>query len=182
MERWKLHKIWERLKTPPFNVIEKKYEKPKGLGKMRAFVVDCPDWVNIIGITKDKKVLLIEQFRFGTDDIELEIPGGVVEDGEDILLAAKREFEEETGYQSDDWKLIGTVDANPAIMNNKCYTFLANNIIPSGQINFDPDEIIEQKMVPFSEVRKFVINGTITNAFIIAAFHWFAIKNKSIYF
>ena len=182
MDKWKIDKSQEVLNTPPFNILEKTYKKPRGLGNMQAYVVDCPDWVNVIGLTKNNEVLLIKQFRFGTDDIELEIPGGVVEHGEDPIIAAKREFEEETGYQSKQWEKIGTVDANPAIMNNKCYTFLAKSITPSGEINFDPDEMIEHKLVPLENVRELVENGLITNTFIIAAFHWFALKTNSILF
>ncbi|MHA1796557.1 MAG: NUDIX hydrolase, partial [Promethearchaeota archaeon] len=69
-------------------------------------------------------------------------------------------------------KLIGKVDANPAIQNNVCYTFLAQDIHSDGQINFDPEEEIEHELVPLEKVRDYIANGKITNTFIIAAFYW----------
>src|SRR6056297_3626906 len=133
MKNWKLVKTKSCFQSIPFDVVEIQFKKPNNGGKMNAYVIQSPNWVNVIGLNKRKEVLLIRQFRFGTKKIELEIPGGIIEDGEKPLKAAKREFEEETGYKSEDWKQIGMVDANPAIMNNKCYTFLAKNISATGK-------------------------------------------------
>ena len=158
----------------PFNVVKKHYTKPD-LSKFDAYILEMPDWVNIIGINSENKILLIKQFRFGTDLIELEIPGGIIEAGEKPIEAASRELEEETGYQSKNLKQIGVVDANPAIQTNKCYTFLAENISPSGTINFDENEIIEHEFFTQAEVRNFIRSGSLTNAYIIAAMHWLAL-------
>ncbi|MHA1648044.1 MAG: NUDIX hydrolase, partial [Promethearchaeota archaeon] len=110
----------------------------------------------------------------------MEIPGGCIESGEKPLQAAKRELEEETGYQSKSWKQIGVVDANPAIQSNKCYTFLAKNVKPVGKINFDPEEIIESKIVPLSSAYEYVRKGKITNTYIVAAFLWLAAEQGKI--
>ena len=82
-------------------------------------------------------------------------------------------MEEETGYQSNIWQQIGVVDANPAIQTNKCFTFLAKDISPSGQINLDPDEMIDYTLVEYEKVKEFITDGKITNTYIIAAFYWY---------
>jgi 8-oxo-dGTP pyrophosphatase MutT (NUDIX family) len=160
----------------PFNVVKKQYIKPD-LSKFDAYILEMPDWVNIIGINSENKILLIKQFRFGTDRIELEIPGGIIESAESPMEAASRELEEETGYQVKIQNLtqIGFVDANPAIQTNRCYTFLAEDISPSGTINFDEDEIIEHEFFTPVEVRNFIRSRKITNSYIITAFHWLAL-------
>ncbi len=175
LQKWTVDEKTTLFKSFPFNVVEKQYTKPDQ-DKFKAYILQMPDWVNIIGINSENKILLIKQFRFGTDRIELEIPGGIIEieSGEKPEEAASRELEEETGYQveSKNLKQIGVVSCNPAIQTNKCYTFLAEDISPSGTINFDEDEIIEHEFFTSNEVREFIRSGKITNAYIIAAFYW----------
>ena len=170
--KWKLNTETMVFKSYPFQIVEKVYEKPRDGGKFNAYVIEAPTWANIIGRSSNNKILLIRQFRFGTDEIELEIPGGMIEPGESPLDGAQRELEEETGFISTHWKQIGVVDANPAIQNNRCFTFLADQIEPKGKVNFDPDEDIEFELATLDEVRAYVAGGQITNTFIIAAMYW----------
>jgi 8-oxo-dGTP pyrophosphatase MutT (NUDIX family) len=176
LQKWIVNEEKTIFKSFPFNVVEKQYIKPDQ-DKFKAYILQMPDWVNIIGIDSENKILLIKQFRFGTDLIELEIPGGIIESDEKPKEAASRELEEETGYKVEpkNLKQIGVVDANPAIQTNKCYTFLAENISPSGKINFDEDEIIEHEFFTPNQVREFIRSGKITNSYIITAFHWLAL-------
>ena len=85
-------------------------------------VLDCPDWVNIIPLTDDGQVVLIRQFRHGTQSVTLEVPGGVVEADESPEAAAVRELAEETGYVPERVKSLGFVSPNPAIQGNRSYT------------------------------------------------------------
>src|SRR3989304_4823259 len=91
------------------------------------YVVEAPNWVNVVAITADDQMILIEQYRHGTRSITLEIPGGMVDPDESPLEAARRELLEETGHDCDEWVCIGTINPNPAIQSNTCYTFLASN-------------------------------------------------------
>jgi 8-oxo-dGTP pyrophosphatase MutT (NUDIX family) len=168
-------------RRPIFNVLEKHYRKPGSPSEappFRASVLSCPNWVNIIAINPAGEILLEKQFRFGTDRIELEIPGGVIEPNELPLHAAQRELEEETGYISSAWKQIGVVAANPAIMSNSCYTYLAEAITSTGETHFDPDEDIEYFFASKSEVARLLKSGGIVNAYVVAAFHWLALKDN----
>lgn len=172
IKKWTVEKVSEVFKSHPFNVLEKHYKKPDNQGNFTGYVLKIPNWVNIIAYNEKNEILLIRQFRFGTDEIALEIPGGVIDQGEEPLKAAMRELKEETGYEGKNWKQIGVVDANPAIQTNKCYTFVAE-LASKGDTNFDPDEIIEMELASMGKTNQYIKNGKITNAYIIAAFHWF---------
>lgn len=89
------------------------------------FVIENPDWVNVIALTKERQVLLIEQYRHGTEEVTIEIPGGMVDKGEDPGTAALRELVEETGYTPNTLIALGRSRPNPAIQNNWLYHFLA---------------------------------------------------------
>jgi 8-oxo-dGTP pyrophosphatase MutT (NUDIX family) len=92
-------------------------------------VIDAPDWVNVLPVMADGRVVLVRQFRFGTWSNTLEIPGGMVDPGEDALTAATRELEEETGVRPAQMALIGASHPNPAIFGNRLHSFLATGCV-----------------------------------------------------
>ena len=143
------------------------------------FVIEAPDWINVVAVTENEEVLLIKQYRHGIRSETIEIPGGVIDPGETPLKTAKRELLEETGYVSDDWTLIGEVIPNPAIQNNKCHTFLARNSRKAGDPVFDSTEFIVTYTAPVSEIPKMVAERKITHSLVVAAFYWFCLYNSS---
>ncbi|TFG08139.1 MAG: NUDIX hydrolase [Promethearchaeota archaeon] len=179
IENWKLKKSIEVFRSRPFNILEKTYVNPCNNKEFNAHILDVKDWANIIGIDNHGNILLIRQFRFGNDQIELEIPGGYIEFGETPEEAAIRELREETGFGIQWIKQIGVVNANPAIMNNRCYTFLAE-LSEKGDVEFDPNEIIESVFATPKEVEKYLIEGKITNTYVICGFFWYVLYEDSI--
>ena len=90
------------------------------------YVLATHSWTNIVALTQEGKVLMVNQFRHGTKEMSLEVPGGAVDEKDsDPLEAAKRELKEETGHEADEWHLIGATHPNPAILDNTCYLYLA---------------------------------------------------------
>lgn len=138
-------------------------------------IIQTLNWVNVVPLTPDNQVVLVKQYRHGTDEVTLEIPGGAVHFNEDIRLAAERELEEETGYQSSDWVKLGTCHPNPAFMTNICETWLARNCELTGKQNFDDLEEIELVTVPLSDVPSMIKKGEITHSLVIAAFHYLSL-------
>jgi len=133
------------------------------------FKLDCPDWCNIIAVTEDGMMIFVEQFRHGTDELTLEIPGGAVDPGEDPAAAAARELEEETGYRPATMVEIGRVDPNPAFLSNRCWTYLALGCRPDGATHFDPSEEIEVSLAPLAQFGSIIDSGAITHSLVIAA-------------
>ncbi len=142
------------------------------------YIIDSPDWVNIIPITEDNQVVMVKQFRHATKEITLEIPGGMVEKEDTPEKAAFRELLEETGYKAGKLTLLGTVHPNPAIINNRCSTYLARNLQKVINGERDQTEDIEVYLYPLNEIPKLIMDGKITNSLVITAFFWyFARKN-----
>jgi len=137
------------------------------------FVVEAPHWINVIALTENDEVVLIEQYRHGSQSVTVEIPGGMVDPGEKPLQTAKRELLEESGYIGENWLQIGEVFPNPAMQNNRCFTFLATNCKKVGQTNFDTTEYIITYTRPSSEIPKLVSQGKIMHSLVVAAFYWY---------
>ncbi len=136
------------------------------------FVVENPDLVNIVAITKDHKLVLIEQFRHGIEQIVLEIPGGMVDYGEDANEAAARELIEETGYSPGRMVAIGHSFPNPAIQNNTIHHFLALDCEKTADAAFDDHESIATRLTPLSDVENLVHNGEITHSLAVTAIYY----------
>lgn len=148
-------------------------------GEVKEYVVlDSPNWVNIIPITSEGKIILVRQYRHGTDTITYEIPGGLVEIDEKPADAALRECKEETGYTSESEPLpIGVNRPNPAYQNNECTTFILRNCRRTHPQNLDSFEDIEVFEFSRAEVKQMIIDGTIDHGVILTAFFFFELQN-----
>lgn len=140
------------------------------------FVFSCPDWCNVVAETPDGQVVLVWQYRFGTDALSLEIPGGVIDPGETPEEAARRELREETGYEADTLELLGVVEPNPALQGNRSYTFFAPNARLAGSTSFDDLEDLEVALVKKEDVTALVDEGEITHALVVTALEAYARK------
>lgn len=136
------------------------------------FVVENPDWVNVVAVTNDRKVVLIEQFRHGSGSMVLEIPGGMVDDGEGPAEAAERELIEETGYTPGKLLLVGKSHPNPAIQNNTIHHFLALDCQKTAEVEFDDHESIVSRLAPLHELDDLVHNGDITHSLAVTAIYY----------
>jgi len=142
------------------------------------YVLDCPDWVNVIALTDRHEVVLVRQFRAGTRSITLEIPGGGVEAHDaSALVAARRELREETGHGARSWKRLGVVQPNPAIQPNRCTTFLARGCRRVGDIDPDAGEDLVVELVPLARIPRLIRRGEIMHSLVIAAFHFLSLAS-----
>jgi ADP-ribose pyrophosphatase len=153
-----------------FSMQRQKRLNPRTDREQSFFVIHSTDWINVIAITPDGQVVLIRQFRAGTNNITVEIPGGMVDSGEDPREAAIRELREETGYVGDSVTLIGMVHPNPAFLDNQCHTYLIENATRKKEQSLDSGEDIEVFTTPLSTIPHLIHDGTITHALVVAAF------------
>lgn len=171
-DSWKIIESKRIADCRVFRVREDICKRENSESEHNFFVIENPDWVNIIALTKDEEVVLIEQFRHGSEEIILEIPGGMLDENEEPETAARRELVEETGYESDEFIYLGKSRPNPAIQNNTIYHFLAKNCEKTQDTSFDEHESVITKLVPYDEVKNLVANGEITHALAVAGFYY----------
>ena len=134
------------------------------------YVLECGTWVNVVALTKDRKVILEKQYRHGVGQVMLEIPAGVMEENDESpLQAAQRELLEETGYTSQRFIEVGKVYANPATHNNLTYSFLALDVEKVGQQHLDETEEIEVFLVPLDELVSMAKEGGLPQALHVSA-------------
>jgi ADP-ribose pyrophosphatase len=146
-------------------------------GAIKRFsLIDCPDWVNVIALTAERRVVLIRQFRVGTRRVCLEIPGGTIEPGEDPCAAATRELAEETGYTGGTIELLGKVAPNPAIQNNALYTVLLRGVAQTAAPTPDDGEVLTVETASLAECQRHILDGEIDHALVVVAFAHLALR------
>lgn len=116
------------------------------------YVVELPDWCNSIVVTEDEKIVMVRQYRYPVDQVTYELPGGIIEKGEQPVEAAKREVAEETGYQAKETELLMTLRPNPAINDNTAYFFLATGARPIVSTNPDAFEEVYTELFSKAEI------------------------------
>ena len=138
------------------------------------YVIESVNWVNVVAVTSDGKLVMIHQYRHGSDTVELEIPGGMI-DPEDSspLEAGLRELREETGYEGTQAELIGQVFPNPAIMNNTCYTVLVRDCELKHATAFDHCEDLATELVDPADIPKLLEQGRIGHSLVVAALYYY---------
>lgn len=142
------------------------------------FVLESSDWVNVIPLTAEGQVVLVRQWRHGTRSFTLEVPGGLVESSDSPEQAARRELLEETGYTAKKMLYLGFVEPNPAFLNNRCHTFLAQDVQRVSELHQDEKEDIEVLVKPLGEIPRLIREGTISHSLVVAGFYRLFMENK----
>ncbi len=135
-------------------------------------VISSPAWVQAIAQTPDGKLVMVNQWRFGMESFSWEMPGGLVDDGEDIVESAKRELVEETGYTGKNPRIIATCSPNPAVQNNKTYFVLFEDCTSTDNVDWDTHEEIEMGVFSRDDIRAMVADGRIHNAITFNALYF----------
>lgn len=138
------------------------------------FRINSSSWVNVVSRTPQGDFIMIHQFRQGSASVTLEIPGGLVDAGEDPAEAAARELEEETGYRPASVRKIGEVNPNPALFANRVHTYVADGCVKVGEIHNDSAEETVVEIVPKADIHRRALAGDINHALVLAALYWLA--------
>ncbi len=168
---WKALESKELLTAGLFRLREDKCLMPDGRVMPRYYVMEFPDWVNIVPVTLDGKIILVEQYRHASGLVHLEIPGGSMDrgSGEDPKRAAMRELAEETGFVPDDIRLVGKHYPNPAMQNNAMWTYVGFGCRKLAEPTPDPYEDIRVVQLPVNEVYDKIHSGEINHSIVVAS-------------
>jgi 8-oxo-dGTP pyrophosphatase MutT (NUDIX family) len=173
-------KPWQKLSSKPvgnfrvFNIRSDLKVSPRTGREHDFYVIESVNWVHVVPITRDGRLVMIEQFRHGSDTIELELAGGMM-DPEDTspLEAGLRELREETGYEGTHAEIIGQIYANPAIMNNICYTVLVRDCELKHTPELDHGEDVAVTLVDIADIPKLIQQGRIGHSLVVVGLYYF---------
>jgi len=148
-------------------------------GELHPFYrIEAEPWVNVVPVTEDGQLVMVRQFRHGAGRVTLEIPGGIVDPGEEPGQAASRELLEETGFAARELRPIGVVNPNPALFANRVHTYLASGAHRVGEIQNAGHEETVVELVPEARVPELLRQGEIDHALVIAALHWWHLERS----
>ena len=151
---------------------------PSGAEMDDYYVLEYPDWINVIAITEDGNFVIERQYRHGTQSVDYELCAGTIEKGEAPIDAAKRELLEETGYEGGEWTLFCISTPNPAAMTTTNYSFLAKGVRYSGERHLERTEDISIHLMTFEEVKEMVMNGEIKQGQMLAPLWKYIAENN----
>lgn len=164
MEKWTLLDSAYIIQRPWATLRVDKLQLPNGNIKEEYYVLEYPTWVNMVAITEDNELLFVQQYRHGANDILIELPAGVVEDGEEPALAARRELLEETGYAFDSCEHICQLYANPATSGNITHTYLLKGGKKVQEQDLDHSEDIDVVRMSIEDARQFLFENKLGQA------------------
>ena len=173
-------KRWNRLgartlaSTRIFEVQSVQFHHPAQQVPHDFIVINTRDWVNVLALTLDQKLVLVRQFRYGIDEFSLEIPGGMIDPGEDPVAAGLRELREETGFTGGQARLLGCVHANPAMQNNRCHFVFVEGVESTHDFAWDENEEMEVTTLSVDGVFELARNGGISHSLVLDALFFFA--------
>ena len=166
--KWKVLKSEYLFRRPWLTVRRDCVELPDGRQNPEFYVLEYPDWVNVIAITEDGKFVMERQYRHGLGKTCFEIPAGVIEEGEDPLDAAKRELMEETGYGEGTWRKIMTVSGNSSTTDNLSHCYVAEGVRKISGQHLDSTEDLEIVLLDTAQVKDLMVNDQIKQALMAA--------------
>lgn len=144
-------------------------KNPRNDSILKATRLKANDWVNVVALTPEKKIVVVRQYRFGIEKITTEIPAGIVEKGENSQAAAARELKEETGYTTSKWEYLGYVEPNPAFLNNHCHLWLAKDVKKTHPAKQDAGEDVFANLMTLEELRQEIAEGKLRHSLAIVA-------------
>lgn len=167
-KRWKTINSQYLIRRPWLTARRNIVQLPNGIINDEFYVLEYPDWVNVIAITPDDKFVFIRQYRYALDLDSVELCAGVAEAGELPVQSAQRELLEETGYGGGQWQEIMTIGQNPSTCNNWTHCFLAEGVEKISEQKLDRTEDIDVVLLSREQVLDMLHNDKLKQALMLA--------------
>lgn len=146
------------------NLREDHVRLPRGVEMEEYHVLEYPDWTCIVAVNRSNELVMVEQYRYGIDQVTLELPGGVVQPNEPPEEAARRELREETGFEGGEWSFVGKSAPDPSRHTNWAWFFVARGVEDLGRQQLDEEEQISVRTVPVDEALRLALSGEMAHA------------------
>jgi len=180
-------KVWKKVRSTPlgnFRIFKLRSDvrlSPRTGQEHDFYILDSVNWVNVVALTPDHQLVMVEQYRHGSNTVELEIPGGMMDPGEsDPVATAVRELREETGYEGEHARILGKIWSNPAILSNRTITVLVENCRLKHEVKFDGAEDLATRLVPVADLPKLVADEKIGHSLVVVALYHFELWQRGI--
>lgn len=147
-------KAWDVLDSrvivdkPWLTVHEQRVRTVRGV-EMDYHLLDATDWVCVVCLTNDHRVVLVRQYRHGVRRVTLELPAGAINPGEPPFQAAQRELREETGYVASEWHLLRQVHPETTRHRHQAHIYLALDARVDGEQRLDATEDVDVVVEPW---------------------------------
>lgn len=179
LEAWEVVETETLQDCAVFRVSRSLTRSPRS-GRVHPFYrIDADAWVNVVPITRAGEVVMVRQYRHGSRAFTLEIPGGMVDAGEEPAQAAARELLEETGFRAQRLLSIGEVNPNPALFGNRVHTFLAPEVVRVDRVRNQGLEETSVELVAADRIPERLLRGEIDHALVVAALYWWELHRRS---
>ena len=166
---------WKLLKSesgPDLVLFKVRYDYQQNLRNdsvIKAVVLESMDSANVVAITAENRILMVRQYRFGTQNVTYELPGGLLEPEEESHVAVQRELQEETGYTGKDWTYLGAIDANSVFMDSQIHHWLLKNATRTDVQVLDDGENLEVFEFSIEKIKEMVQTGKISHPHTLSA-------------
>ena len=178
-DKWEILDSEYLIKRPWLTARKDKVRLPDGRVNPEHYVLEYPDWVNVIAITDEGQFVMVEQYRHGLQDYYIELVAGVAEEGETMLEAARRELLEESGYGGGEWQLLCVIAQNPSTCNNYTHCFLAKGVKRVAGQHLDATEDVAVRLLTREEVLSLLMADEMKQSLMAAPlWKYFALEGK----
>jgi 8-oxo-dGDP phosphatase len=178
---WQAFETNYLFKRPPWLVLrQQRFRLPTGREIADYWISEYPPWANVVAVTPDDQVVMLRQYRPGIKDVHYEVPAGVVEPGEDIEAAARRELAEETGFGGGHWSVLTRLSANPALQDNITTTYLAEGVTQIVRAHPEATEDLRVHMVPLDRIASLIDEGEMIQALHVAPLLRYLMRRQGI--
>jgi len=179
IQKWEVLKSEYLSKEPWFTARKDTVRLPNGNQIPSYYILEYPEWVNVIAITKDGKFVFVRQYRHGLEQVNYELCAGVCEkEDASPLQSAQRELLEETGYGNGQWTEYMVISANPSTMTNLAHCFLAKDVEKISEQHLEDTEDLSVHLLTLEEVKELLETDQIKQSLMAAPLWKYMAKNK----